>query len=154
MDVALAEIVAQALADAEAAGIARGMKESLDRFRYFTALEPVSADVRPRSRSVCGGIFDPDRVAARRLFGLALQALSLNPRRRDEGREEVNARCRIPTCTADAEWIAETPVGETPLCDSHYESLIASAQKNNPQMPPEMVRSCMERASYPIAVKP
>ena len=36
------------------------------------------------------------------------------------------------------------------LCDKHYEAMIQSAEKHNPAWDPGVVRSCMERASYPV----
>ena len=56
----------------------------------------------------------------------------------------------MPLCDGRAEWIAETPFDEVPLCNECYESMIASAEKNNPDYAPGVVRSCMERASRPI----
>ncbi len=64
------------------------------------------------------------------------------------------ARCAIPFCGRRAEWIAEagdeTVCVKTPLCGDHHEALILEAIKNNPSASADVVRSCMERASYPV----
>jgi len=58
-------------------------------------------------------------------------------------------RCAYPTgCDALAFRIAETPEYDVPLCEAHYEAMIESAQRSNPEFAPDVIRSCMERASY------
>ena len=53
-------------------------------------------------------------------------------------------------CAAAATMWAETPTHDVALCDQHYEAMIQSAEKHNPEWDPGVVRSCMERASYPV----
>ena len=59
-------------------------------------------------------------------------------------------RCWHPLCSAPGEIMVQTETHEYPLCAEHYEECIVSAQKHNPTMDPESVRSAMERASYPV----
>lgn len=53
-------------------------------------------------------------------------------------------------CPALATMWVETPDHTVSLCDNHYDSMIESAQKHNLKMNPYVVRSCMERASFPV----
>ena len=61
--------------------------------------------------------------------------------------------CTYPLgCTAPAVWIAEAgePPRKVPLCDEHRQALIEIAVRNFFDTDPAIIRSAMERASYPI----
>ena len=63
----------------------------------------------------------------------------------------MSERCRAPFCDKDGEYVVEAETVTSVLCDEHYQDAIRRAIALNPRMPPEDVRSRMERASYPIS---
>ena len=70
--------------------------------------------------------------------------------KRAEPRHPTQINCWASGCGKMADMYVETDDLNYPLCRGCYETSIRRAQHDNPHMDPEVVRSCMERASYPV----